>query len=63
MGNHPRRNIVHDWPEFLKKFRANHNLTQKNLADRLQISYRTLENWEAGINIPAPYLKRGGLYT
>lgn len=58
MGNHPRRSMVRDWPEFLKKFRASHELTQKNLADLLQIPCRTIENWESGINVPAPYLKR-----
>ncbi len=57
MGNHPRRSLVHDWPKFLKKFRANHELTQKQLSDLLQIPCRTLENWECGVNTPAPYLK------
>lgn len=58
MANHPRRSIIKNWPEYLKQYRKTNKLTQKNLADKLQISIRTIENWEAGINKPAPYLKR-----
>jgi DNA-binding transcriptional regulator YiaG len=57
MGNHPRRSKVADWPGFLKEFRASHRLTQTELADCLQISRRLVENWEAGVNLPPPYLK------
>jgi transcriptional regulator with XRE-family HTH domain len=58
MGNHPNRNKVTDWPEFLKGFRASHSLTQKDLADKLQISARNVENWESGFSKPPAYLKR-----
>lgn len=58
MGNHPNRNRVNDWPEYLRKFRASHHLTQKQLADKLQIPARVVELWESGISTPAPYLKR-----
>jgi transcriptional regulator with XRE-family HTH domain len=57
MGNHPNRNKVHDWPEFLRGFRARHELTQKQLADHLMVSARNVENWEAGINVPPAFLK------
>lgn len=58
MANHPRRSIIKNWPKYLKDYRAEHDLTQKALADYLQISVRLVENWEAGINKPAPFLKK-----
>lgn len=57
---HPNRNKVRDWPKHLREFRARHGLTQKKLADLLQVSARNVENWESGINTPPPYL-RGAL--
>lgn len=42
----------------MKKYRATHHLTQKQLADKLQVSLRLVENWEEGINKPAAFLKR-----
>ena len=56
--SHPNRNKVTDWPGFLREFRLRHNLTQKALADKLQISLRNVENWESGFNKPPSYLKR-----
>lgn len=58
MANHPRRSIIKNWPKFLKDFRAKHKLTQKELADRLQVSCRLVENWEGAINMPPPYLRK-----
>jgi transcriptional regulator with XRE-family HTH domain len=58
MGNHPNRTKINDWPEFLRAFRAGHGLTQKELADKLQISARNVENWELGFSKPPAYLKR-----
>lgn len=58
MGNHPNRTKVIDWPGFLREFRLRHNLTQKALADKLQISARNVENWESGFSKPPAYLKR-----
>ena len=58
MANHPRRSIIKDCPKYLKDFRRKHKLSQKSLADKLQISVRVVENWEAGINKPAAFLKR-----
>ena len=54
---HPNRNKVRDWPEFLASFRASHDLSQKQLADKLQISARTVQDWEYGRGQPAPYLR------
>lgn len=58
MTNHPNRNKVKNWPEYLKSFRKKHELTQKKLADLLQISQRNIENWEMGISKPHAYLKK-----
>lgn len=54
---HPNRNKVRYWPEFLASFRESHNLSQKQLADKLQISARTVQDWEYGRGQPAPYLR------
>jgi len=56
--NHPRRSIIKDWPRYLKEYRTRHHLTQKALADKLQVSVRVVENWELGRNKPAAYLKK-----
>ena len=53
---HQNRNNAHNWPEFLVSFRARHNLTQAKLADELQISRRTVEDWEAGRRKPIFFL-------
>ncbi len=58
MTNHPNRNKVRDWPKLLKEFRRDHGLSQSDLADRLQISKRNVENWEEGTNVPPSYLKK-----
>jgi DNA-binding transcriptional regulator YiaG len=58
MKNHPNRNKIRDWPNYLKQFRIKHGLTQKLLANKLQISLRNLENWEQGESIPPAYLKK-----
>ena len=55
--NHPRRNKIKNWPEYLRKYRDVNGFTQASLADRLMISKRVVENWEGGINTPPPYLK------
>ncbi len=58
MTNHPRRTVVKNWPKYLKEYRSKNNLTQKQLADALQVSLRLIENWEEGINKPPAYLKK-----
>lgn len=58
MSNHPRRSMVKDWPKYLKEYRVKYRLTQKKLADILQVSCRNVENWEEGIYNPPAYLKK-----
>lgn len=55
--SHPRRSIVKDWPKYLRNYREANKITQAQLADKLMISKRAVENWEGGINTPPPYLK------
>lgn len=57
MTNHPNRSKVNDWPAFVRAFRDKNGLTQAKLADVLQISKRTVEEWESGRNTPPPYLR------
>lgn len=33
-------------------------LTQKAMADLMQIPFRTIQDWEAGKRIPPPYVRR-----
>lgn len=58
MGNHPNRSKIKDWATYLKKFRESHGFSQKELADKLQISQRNIENWEARISMPPAFLKK-----
>lgn len=58
MSNHPRRNIIKNWPKYLKEFRAKYHLTQNELADRLQISGQLVRAWEQAVNRPPAYLKK-----
>lgn len=41
-----------------KKERKKYNITRKEVSDKLEIPYRTLENWEQGNNIPPKYVKK-----
>lgn len=65
MGNHPNRNKVKDWPAYLIKIRTQNNLTQKELADYLQIPLSKFVCYENGLLTPEPYLKKAlsGLLT
>ena len=38
--------------KFLKTIRQEHNLTQKQLADKLGVTYQAVSKWENGKNIP-----------
>ena len=38
--------------EFIKKIRKDNNLTQKELADKLNVTYQAVSKWENGINLP-----------
>ena len=37
---------------FLKELRKEKNLTQENLAEKLNVSNRTISRWETGSNMP-----------
>lgn len=37
---------------FIKSIRLEHNLTQKELADRLGVTYQAVSKWENGKNVP-----------
>ena len=37
---------------FIKKIRKDNNLTQKELADKLGVTYQAVSKWERGINLP-----------
>ena len=37
---------------FIKKIRTEQNLTQKDLADRLGVTYQAVSKWENGKNVP-----------
>lgn len=39
--------------ELIKEFREKHNLTQEKLAELMGVSWRTIQNYEAGSKIPA----------
>ena len=38
--------------EFLKTLRKENNLTQEDLADKMNVSRRTVSRWETGSNLP-----------
>lgn len=65
MTNHKNRGRVQrgDWPEYLRHFRRAHgNITQKRLADELEISLRCVEQWETAQRLPPPFLKKALLW-
>ena len=37
---------------FIKEIRKQNNLTQKELADKLGVTYQAVSKWETGLNIP-----------
>ncbi|MBQ7926490.1 MAG: helix-turn-helix domain-containing protein [Lachnospiraceae bacterium] len=37
---------------YIKELREQYNMTQKDLADRLQVSFQTISKWENGVNLP-----------
>lgn len=46
--------------EIIKKLRRNNNMTQQELADKLNVKHQTIQKYEKGIiiNIPIPTLKQ-----
>ena len=55
MANHPNRSKITDWPEYVKRFRERHELSQVDLAGKLRVDETTVQRWEAGEWKPAPY--------
>jgi transcriptional regulator with XRE-family HTH domain len=41
----------------LKKFRKTHKLTQTQLAEKIGVSFATINRWEGGKHIPNPFIK------
>ncbi len=58
MTNHPNRSKVKDWPEYVKRFREKHKLTQVSLASSLKVEETTVQRWERGDRMPPQYLRR-----
>ena len=42
--------------DFIKKIRKDNKLTQKDLADKYNVTYQAVSKWERGINLPDIYL-------
>lgn len=42
----------------IKEARVKTGMNRKEAAQLLEMPYRTLENWENGVNYPAPYIER-----
>ena len=38
--------------QFIKQIRQDNNLTQKDLADKLGVTYQAVSKWENGKNVP-----------
>ncbi len=38
--------------KFIKQIRQDHHLTQKDLAEKLGVTYQAVSKWENGKNIP-----------
>ena len=38
--------------EFIKKLRKDNSLTQKQLAEKYNVTYQAVSKWENGINMP-----------
>lgn len=59
MTNHPNRSrvSVDRWPDYLKRFRKKHGLTQEELGLHLMTPAITIRKWEMGLHNPPPFLK------
>lgn len=42
--------------KFIKDIRKKHNLTQKQLADKYNVTFQAVSKWENGLNMPDTYL-------
>lgn len=50
-----------EFNKIIKEFRKANNLTQKELAERLQVPFRTYQNWELGYNTPTKLAQKSVL--
>lgn len=50
--------MAENFNEKLRKARAETGLSQQGMADKMLISKRTIENWEAGNRVPPLYVQR-----
>ena len=44
--------------KLIKKIRKDNNLTQKDLAQKYNVTYQAVSKWENGINLPDTWLLR-----
>lgn len=49
---------MENFAEKLKAARRAAGLSQQKMADRTEIPKRTIQDWEAGISTPPPYVQR-----
>ena len=47
-----------EFNERVKTARKAAGLTQKSMADRMLIPFRTIQDWEGGLHAPPPYVQR-----
>jgi transcriptional regulator with XRE-family HTH domain len=50
--------MTNNFNEQLRQARKEAGLSQQGMADKMLISKRTIENWEAGQRTPPPYVQR-----
>lgn len=49
---------MENFAEKIKEARATAGLTQQAMADQMLIPKRTIQDWEAGVRTPPPYVQR-----
>ena len=53
MDNYMEQNKI---AKLIKQIRKDNNLTQKQFADKYNVTYQAVSKWENGINLPDMYL-------
>ena len=52
-GTRQRRQAKYTWtPEMIRALREHMGLTQRELADQLEVRQQTISEWETGLHIP-----------
>ncbi len=49
---------MENFNELLRKARAEAGISQQGMAERMEISKRTIEKWETGDRVPPQYVQR-----